>query len=516
MGLLFRRNRVSPVILIAAAFIAWCAESPDEIDAQEMQADGVVEIVLRDKTANSEQDGEAGIIDTGSPSAFSCISQPPYKLLRYEEDYTYLKDPGYCPDCWDPIKYIPLTRLYDSYLSLGGEVRERYEVFRNPNAGSGSVNAAGFNNDLTQRYFLHGDLHIGNHFRFFGQLITGLEDGFIGGPRPDIDVNRLDAHQAFVDYIVPFNNDNVLTARIGRQEMEYGSGRLIDVREGPNLRLSFDEARLLLKTVDWEVDAWWGKPVINQPGVFDDDPNPDKSFWGVYSVHPASTLPAGIVDLYYLGYQNEEAVFVQGPGAELRHTLGTRIWGRPLPWEYNLEYDWQFGTFNSGQITAWSAANAIRYNFSNYLWKPRVGLRFDATSGDRNPDSANLQTFNPLFPSGVYFNLLNPVGPLNLIDLHPTLDLTFNEETKFTFDWDFYWRESLEDGVYQLNGNPLRPGIDGARYVGSSPAATLTWTPTRHITMVASYVHFFTGPFFESNPPDKDISYFTTWIDYKF
>ena len=28
--------------------------------------------------------------------------------------------------------------------------------------------------------------------------------------------------------------------RVGRQELEYGSGRLIDVREVPNVRLSFD------------------------------------------------------------------------------------------------------------------------------------------------------------------------------------------------------------------------------------------------------------------------------------
>jgi len=33
---------------------------------------------------------------------------PAYKLLRYEEDYSYLKDPSRRTDFWDPIKYIPL------------------------------------------------------------------------------------------------------------------------------------------------------------------------------------------------------------------------------------------------------------------------------------------------------------------------------------------------------------------------------------------------------------------------
>ncbi len=116
----------------------------------------------------------------------------------------------------------------------------------------------------------------------------------------------------------------------------------------------------------------------------------------------------------------------------------------------------------------------------------------------------------------MYFNLLNPVGPLNLVDVHPTIDLTLNDETKLSFDWDFYWRESLNDGAYRISGTPLRPGVDGARYLGNSPAATLVWTPTRHITVLTSYVHFFAGPFFETNPPDKSTDYLTTWVDYKF
>ena len=234
------------------------------------------------------------------------------------------------------------------------------------------------------------------------------------------------------------------------------------------------------------------------------------------AVHPLPLLPEGNVDLYYLGFENKQAVYVQGPGHELRHSLGTRLWGRPLPWEYNLEYVWQFGTFGPGNIEAWSAAHAVRYNFSDLPLKPRLGLRFDIASGDNNAHSPNLQTFNPLFPSGVYFDLLNPVGPLNMIDLHPTLDLYAGEKVTLSFDWDFFWRESLGDGVYRISGTPLRTSVGGGRYVGNSPAATVVWNPTRHLSVLASYVHFFPGPFFEANPPNKNTDYFTVWLDYKF
>jgi Alginate export len=324
-------------------------------------------------------------------------------------------------------------------------------------------------------------------------------------------------HQAFADVVLPLGGEkDTLTVRLGRQEFEYGSGRLIDVRDGVNLRLSFDAARLLVRTGDGQVDGWWSKPVLNETGAFDDEDNPTRSFWGVYAVHPLPLLPQGNVDLYYLGFENKDAVYVQGTGYELRHSLGTRLWGKPLPWEYNVEYLWQFGTFGPGNIEAWSAANAIRYNLSDLPLKPRLGLRFDVASGDNNPTSPNLQTFNPLFPSGIYFNLLNPVGPLNLIDLHPTLDLYAGEKVTLSFDWDFFWRESLGDGVYRISGTPLRPGVGGSRYVGNSPAVTVVWDPTRHVTLLASYIHFFPGAFFKDKPPDKGTDYFTLWLDYKF
>ena len=441
---------------------------------------------------------------------------PAYKLLRYEEDYSYLKDPSRRTDFWDPIKYIPLWGRPDWYLSLGGELRERYEFYHNQDAGAVPANARD-NGYLLERYLLHGDLHLGPYFRFFGQFVTGLEDGRIGGPRPDIDRDAFDVHQAFADFVLPLGGEkDTLSARLGRQEFEHGSGRLIDVRDGPNLHLSFDAARLLVHAGDWQMDGWWAKPVRNRASVLDDDPDPTRSFWGLYAVHPLPLLPQGNVDLYYLGFENKRALYVQGPGYELRNSLGTRLWGRPMPWEYNLEYVWQFGTFGPGTIEAWSAAHAVRYNFSDVPLKPRLGLRFDVASGDNNSSSANLQTFNPLFPSGIYFSLLNPVGPLNLIDLHPTLDLYAGEKLSVSFDWDFFWRESLGDGVYRISGTPLRGAAGGARYVGNSPAITVVWNPTRHISLLASYVHFFPGPFFRDNPPNKDTDYFTTWLSYKF
>ena len=352
------------------------------------------------------------------------------------------------------------------------------------------------------------------------KTVTGLEYGAVGGPRRQTDFDEFGFHQAFVDLVQSngdSKSDDSFTWRIGRQEMLYGSGRLIDVREGANLRLSFDAARFLARKNDWAVDGFWSRPVLNNPYGFDDIPDPQRSLWGLYSVHPLDFLPDGHIDLYYLGYTNEQARFNQGLAYERRNTIGTRFWGGQMPFEYNIECMSQFGRFGDGAIQAWSIATAVRYNFSEQPFRPRVGLRSDVASGDHDANSSTLQSFNPLFPSGIYFNLANPVGPINMIDMHPNLDLWFTEKLKFTADWNFFWRQSLGDGIYSLSGRLLRTAGDNlSRYVANTPSATLVWTPTRHISVLTGYVHVFSGPYIQQTSSSLPTDYITSWIDYKF
>ncbi len=64
-----------------------------------------------------------------SQAASSCPSGPQYSDTRYDDDFSYLRDPVCRNDFWDSLKYISLNARGDWYLSLGGEIRERYERF---------------------------------------------------------------------------------------------------------------------------------------------------------------------------------------------------------------------------------------------------------------------------------------------------------------------------------------------------------------------------------------------------
>jgi len=96
---------------------------------------------------------------------------------------------------------------------------------------------------------------------------------------------------------VPLGAGDSLTVRTGRQELAFGSQRLVSLRDAPNLRRTFDGARTTLRWNGWQLDAFATRPVRLKTGVFDDDPDPHAKFWGLYGVAPFPVLPGGKLDL---------------------------------------------------------------------------------------------------------------------------------------------------------------------------------------------------------------------------
>jgi hypothetical protein len=437
---------------------------------------------------------------------------PPYQLNRSDEDYRYLADPARHTDIWDPLKYVPLNDSGSWYLSMGGEARERYEYFNRFNWSKDSQD----NGYLLQRYFLHTDLHLGEHARIFGQFQSSLEDGRKGGPRPT-DRDEFDLHQAFIDLKLDIPADGSLTLRTGRQELAFGSQRIISVREGPNVRQSFDGFRLTYHGGEVQVDGFATRPAQTKRYVFDDATDNSKGLWGVYGVVPFPLLTSASLDIYYIGLYRGKAVFDQGAARETRHSAGMRLWRTAAPLDYNFEALYQWGGFGKGEIQAWTVASDTGYTLTSLPLRPRIGLRADIASGDEDRSNRNLQTFNPLFPKGAYFSEAGLIGPANFIDLNPCLDLHPTERITLIFDWDFFWRESTRDGLYNNAVALVRSGgTSSASYIGSMPQVQLLWDVDRHLSFVAIYGHFLAGRFLRESDPGEDLDYITTWLTYKF
>ena len=440
-----------------------------------------------------------------------------YNLLRENDDWSFLADPSLRSDFWDPIKYIPLG-CEACYVSLGGEIREAFEQVGNDNWGKQRY----MNAFLLQRYMLHSDWHLGKNFRVFVQLKSGLEDFRAGGPRP-IDEKRLDFEAAFLE-VGNTHKKNWAVLRIGRQELNYGSGRLVSVREGPNVRQSFDGAKIRSKVGAWNVDAWAVRPDLDRSGFFDNAPDHMTAFWGVYATRPVvSQRWRGVgYDLYYLGLDRKNATFERGTAAELRHTFGARLW-RPIATEEpGADFDYegvvQFGTFGSDDIRAWTFASDSGYSLTTVPLRPRFSIKADISSGD-NPGSHTLGTFNPIYPIGNYFGVLADTGPgpVNFIDVHPRIQTHLPHGLSISTDIVAQWRENVNDGVYAVPGFLLVPA-DGsrARFVGYRPGAEVRWQIDRHAYLQADCGIFYAGQFLKEASPGRNIDYMEFWAGYKF
>ena len=441
----------------------------------------------------------------------SSFVRPPFQSLRYEEDYSYLSDQDR-QSLFDRIKQMRLGSANEAYLSVGGEVRERYEWIQHSNWGNGPQDDNGY---WLQRYMLHADLKA-DGLRLFVQLESGLEAGRSGGPRAT-DEDRADLHQAFIDLHIRRFEDTDLVLRVGRQELEYGSARLISVREGPNIRLAFDGIKTIIKAGGWQADLFAVRPVLTNPESWDDRDDPKRALWGVYATGPVRGVPGAHLDLYYLGLDHRDASFEQGVANEKRHSFGGRMWGRSSRWDYNLELIYQLGTFGVGKIRAWTAASDLGITFSQKGWKPRLGMKADVTSGDRDTRSVNLQTFNPLFPRGAYFGEPALVGPANHVDVHPTLSVKPLRGVTVQADWIRFWRQRRGDGVYGPGGNLLASGsANQSKSVGDQFEVKLDWSINRHLTISADLARFVAAKFLKEASPGKDVTYASTWVSFRF
>jgi len=446
----------------------------------------------------------------GLAQADASVQRPRYELIRYDEDWSPIRDPAVRTDWWDRLKYIALGRGGTAYLSLGGDLRLRYEAYQNPGFGADPPDATGY---LLQRYLVHADLHLGRRLRVFLQLQSSLESGRAGGPRA-LDADALELHQAFAELRVSGRPEIVV--RAGRQELEFGSSRLVSAHENFNVRQNFDAARLLFHAGPWRATAWAARPVRVTRGLFDDTADSTRLLWGASFTRAADLLVWDNVGVYYAGLHNRRGRFDQGTADELRHTVGVRLRRQRGGWDSNFETSLQVGRFGYGRIRAWDigAENGVSLHAP---LAPRLGIRFDATSGDRDPADPELQTFNALFPNTAYSGLAGLVGPANSVDLTPSLRIAPAAGVTVTTGVAFFWRESAQDGLYNVQLAPVRRGIASrAGHVGTQMTVELGWRPGPHVTYSATYTSFTSGTFLRQTPPGKNVRLIMTWVSYRF
>ena len=446
------------------------------------------------------------------------LKRPDYQVRRFDEDWSVLKgvDVTKTDDWWDRLKFISLSPDQSVWLSLGGQVRERAEYYRQFFFGASDPKQT--DAYLLSRIRLSADLHVTPFVRMFVEAKSSFAlDRELTGSRTNAYVDEFDLQNGFADINIPIADGASVTLRGGREELLFGAQRLVGPSDFTNVRRTFDGASGIVKLGDWTITPFWAELVIVNKYRFNES-TPDNKLFGVYSTGRLPGVPVNL-DLYWLDADNAVAAFNGTAGREQRHTLGGRVWGKigATGLDFETEAAGQFGTVGHEDISAGMFTAVLGYTLPITPLSPRVYAEFDYASGDRRP-GGTVGTFNQLYPTAHSFlgyidyigrqNIISPNGGVAVKPLH---DLTLSLQQYF------FWRASDRDAIYNKSGAVIRPGTTtDARYVGAEVDLYATYNLTRHVLGYAGYAHFFPGDFIRKTGPHSDSDFLYAAIQYTF
>jgi hypothetical protein len=444
--------------------------------------------------------------------------------LRYDEDFRYFDDDreAYESDWRNKFKNIPIGS--DWRLDIGGEFRFRLDARSNAFFGLESHSQ---NTQQHYRWMLHANLRQGDLFRVFVQGIFAHVEDRDGTFLPTQE-NHGDLQQLFFDLRI-FGEDIPLTLRVGRQELDYGYSRWVGPLEWTSNRRRFDAVKLFYEGESWNIDAFYAKPVVvsrKQRDQFDSDVD----FYGLYTSYKG--IPNHGLDFYFFaiddtgdrtnpnGNSGDRDIYTLGARfsgkiGEIQHNHGSDEgdgeqsegddataesctvcgWGI---FDYNTELAGQWGHSAGDTIQAWSWNIDLGYTF-DHPWRPRLGMGFDLTTGDGNPNDSRVETFDQLFPfNNVCLGYLDLIGRQNMVMTYVGLDAwPVENKIKTSLTFHSFWLHESEDFLYTAGGGGFLRDASGrgGREVGQEIDISLEWIIDEYSSVWLAYAHFFHGPY---------------------
>ena len=222
------------------------------------------------------------------------------------------------------------------------------------------------------------------------------------------------------------------------------------------------------------------------------------------------------MDTYFLGLNRENAVLDAGVANEQRYTIGTRLFGRRGPIDYNFEFIDQFGHFGDRPISAFAVFSDTGVTIASVWGKPRIAMKADVASGGNSRGTGTLGTFYPLFPKNNYFNEAGIQTPMNYMDVYPYAQIQPRTDLAFMAGIDILWRENTHDSFYQPPGVPVvAGGANNKQFLGEALNLQAEWQVTPNLNVNIAFVHFFADGFL-SAAGGKSITWTGAWATFNF
>ena len=351
----------------------------------------------------------------------------------------------------------------------------------------------------TQRLGEAGDvslmrLRVGANVKF-SPLVRGefvVQDARVMGVEgsPSATVDNVDLYYALVD--VDSLGGAPLSARIGRQILEYGDGFVISPSNWGNPGRAWDGARLRWAPKGWQVDAFttW----VMEGRV----EGTDRLFSGADALWKgAKTLE---VETYAFGRSYGDTSFTPEKGGAKRSlhdvTSGARARWRPGRAELRAEAAVQRGNRAGDAVRAGSWVARAAYEFPHPR-KPKLAFEASWASGDADNDGT-AKRWDPLFWNSHFTQgSANIFGRMNSSCLSASGSLQAGKKLNVQLDAHHFRLANARDAWYDDSGTALRRDATGAagRDVGVEADLTTKWDPRAGVGLQVGWSHFAPGSF---------------------
>jgi hypothetical protein len=397
-------------------------------------------------------------------------------------------------------------------LQFGGENRTRAESRDNFDMNK----AVGDNDNLA---FVLSRLNLDLVHRSVFRAFVEVLDARMVDNRVDYKQEAyLHLHQLLVD--LRCSDDSPWTLRLGRQEMNFGSKRLVESSRWSNLPQTWEGARLMYRTAEVDVDAFLLQADLynrhHKPEDTTDAQHPKNHEWfyGIFST--LRWWSPHLFDVYYMGLSDREneRVFPSTVKSEEgrfgttdRHTVGARMYG-PL-WKrdgcgtlaYDLESAFQFGHKSNDDIRAGMAHADVSYQWDR-PWKPKLTVLGNVASGDRKNGDGVSNTFSPLYGSTHSpYGIIDFLRLQNMRELALTGSITPTKKLELILELHQFWLDSRTDSWYLANGSSFAQDKTGqsGRDLGQEVDLIAKYKVSKRTDLEAGAARFIPGNFAEKN-----------------
>jgi hypothetical protein len=258
--------------------------------------------------------------------------------------------------------------------------------------------------------------------------------------------------------------------------------------------------------------------MIYQYGTFDNEINRHVLFFGTYLT--LANQKQGSIDLYYFGSHRESTLALYSHETEMRHTFGIRPYARFGSFYVDGEFEMQGGKYGDNLISAWQLAAFAGYRFDNLPLQPRVQIRINAGSGDRDSTDNRLNLFRPLVVKSPIHDLLaNGCG--NLFVFSPEVEFRIHPQLLFAARYYLVHRASTNDGLYTVDMERLvrdcdQAGIRPGKVIDRGATIDVSWTPDKHFGMLIAGGFFVPGNYVKNTGSGETTIALSIKLTYRF